>query len=256
LVLDKISLDIRGGERVGICGRSGCGKSSLLLALLRLVEPESAEGKSESMTSLITIDGVDVCSLPLSLLRSRLTVLPQDPVLYSGTVRSNLDPFGSASDEQLQSALIRAHVFAAVDAAGGLDAAVSEGGSNFSVGQRAQLCLARALVRRTRILVLDEATASLDLETDAQIQRTIRESFADCTILTVAHRLSTIMDYDRVAVLERGRLRDFDTPANLLRNEQSGLFDLVRDTPLVSVLRTAAFAAEVSRNYASLSCSQ
>eukprot|EP00123_Amoebidium_parasiticum_P018424 comp24199_c0_seq1/m.44437 comp24199_c0_seq1/g.44437 ORF comp24199_c0_seq1/g.44437 comp24199_c0_seq1/m.44437 type:complete len:1466 (-) comp24199_c0_seq1:528-4925(-) len=215
LVLKDINCDIRPGEKVGIVGRTGAGKSSLSLALFRLIE--AAQGA-------IVIDGINIASMGLEDLRSHLTIIPQDPVLFSGTIRSNLDPFGQYDDHALWSVLDQCHLATYVRQQElGLECVVAENGENLSVGQRQLLCLGRALLRKTKILVLDEATAAVDLETDECIQTTIREQFADCTVLTIAHRLTTIMDCDRVMVLSDGRVVEFDSPPTLLRN-QSGVF--------------------------------
>jgi len=215
LVLKQVSATIQGGERVGIVGRTGAGKSSLTLALFRLIEPASGR---------ILIDGVDISKLGLHRLRSRLTIIPQDPVLFSGTLRHNLDPFEQYSDAAVWSSLRQSHLSDFVTGlASGLQHEVSEGGENLSVGQRQLICLARALLRKTKVLVLDEATAAVDLETDDLIQTTIRAEFQGCTIITIAHRLNTVLDYDRILVLKEGAIAELDTPRNLLKIE-GGLF--------------------------------
>merc|ERR1719266_702868 len=215
LVLHNISADIKGGERVGIVGRTGAGKSSLTLALFRLIEP--AQGK-------IVIDGLDISKLGLHRLRSKLTIIPQDPVLFSGSLRHNLDPFEDYSDEAVWAALQHSHLSDFVSGLqSGLNYEVAEGGENLSAGQRQLVCLARALLRKTKILVLDEATAAIDLETDNLIQTAIRKEFDGCTIITIAHRLNTVLDYDRILVLKDGAIAELDTPRNLLKVE-GGIF--------------------------------
>ncbi|XP_078381052.1 multidrug resistance-associated protein 1-like [Oculina patagonica] len=223
LVLKEISFMIKPAEKIGIVGRTGAGKSSLTLALFRILE--RAGGK-------IVIDGVDIATIGLKDLRSRLTIIPQDPVLFSGTLRLNLDPFNKYTDEELWKVLEVSHLNRFVMGLnGGLQHTIAEGGENLSVGQRQLVCLARALLRKSKILVLDEATAAVDLETDELIQQTIRREFADRTVLTIAHRLNTIMDYDRVMVLENGSIVEFDSPNKLL--EQRGLFyELTRNAKL------------------------
>nr|XP_019586530.1 PREDICTED: canalicular multispecific organic anion transporter 2 isoform X1 [Rhinolophus sinicus] len=208
LVLKDLSLRVHGGEKVGIVGRTGAGKSSMTLCLFRILE--AAEGE-------ILIDGLNVADIGLHDLRSRLTIIPQDPILFSGTLRMNLDPFDNYSEEDLWRALELSHLHTFVSSQpGGLDFQCSEGGENLSVGQRQLVCLARALLRKSRILVLDEATAAIDLETDDLIQATIRTQFETCTVLTIAHRLNTIMDYTRVLVLDKGTVAEFDSPINLI----------------------------------------
>ncbi|XP_006833709.1 PREDICTED: canalicular multispecific organic anion transporter 2 [Chrysochloris asiatica] len=214
LVLKNLSLHVHGGEKVGIVGRTGAGKSSMTLCLFRILE--AAEGE-------IRIDGLNVADFGLHDLRSQLTIIPQDPILFSGTLRMNLDPFGNFSEEDMWQALELSHLHAFVSAQPeGLDFQCSENGENLSVGQRQLVCLARALLRKSRILVLDEATAAIDLETDDLIQATIRTQFETSTVLTIAHRLNTIMDYTRVLVLDKGTIAEFDTPTNLL--EARGIF--------------------------------
>ncbi|XP_039702279.1 canalicular multispecific organic anion transporter 2-like isoform X2 [Pteropus medius] len=208
LVLKNLSLRVRSGEKVGIVGRTGAGKSSMTLCLFRILE--AAEGE-------IRIDDLNVAAIGLHDLRSQLTIIPQDPVLFSGTLRMNLDPFDNYSEEDIWRVLELSHLhtFVASQPAG-LDFQCSEGGENLSVGQRQLVCLARALLRKSRILILDEATAAIDLETDDLIQATIRTQFETCTVLTIAHRLNTIMDYTRVLVLDKGTVAEFDSPTNLI----------------------------------------
>ncbi|XP_051905539.1 multidrug resistance-associated protein 1 isoform X2 [Hippocampus zosterae] len=223
LAIRNITVSISGGEKVGIVGRTGAGKSSLTLGLFRIIE--AAEGQ-------ILIDGIDIAELGLHELRSRITIIPQDPVLFSGTLRMNLDPFESYSDEDIWRSLEFAHLKNFVSGLPDkLNHECSEGGENLSVGQRQLLCLARALLRKTKILVLDEATAAVDMETDNLIQTTIRSQFEDCTVLTIAHRLNTIMDYTRVLVLERGEMVEFDSPDNLLAQKGS-FYKMAKDSGL------------------------
>uniref|UniRef100_A0A4W6BLH0 ATP-binding cassette, sub-family C (CFTR/MRP), member 3 n=1 Tax=Lates calcarifer TaxID=8187 RepID=A0A4W6BLH0_LATCA len=214
LVLKNLTLSVKGGEKIGIVGRTGAGKSSMTLCLFRLLEAAAGE---------ITIDEVKIAEIGLHDLRSKLTIIPQEPVLFSGTLRMNLDPFDQCSDEEVWKALEHSHLHKFVsNQPAKLELECSEGGENLSVGQRQLVCLARALLRKTRILVLDEATAAIDLETDDLIQSTIRTQFEDCTVFTIAHRLNTIMDYTRVLVLDKGQVAEFDTPANLI--SQRGIF--------------------------------
>ncbi|XP_054166201.1 ATP-binding cassette sub-family C member 2-like [Oppia nitens] len=221
LVLNEIDLHINSGEKIGIVGRTGSGKSSLVLALFRLIEP--AVGR-------IVIDGIDIGRLDLPELRSRLTILPQEPIVYTGTVRSNLDPFARHTDPELWSVLERSHLKSYVQSLDGqLDSPISESGDNLSVGQRQLICLARALLRNTRVLILDEATASVDVQTDALIQQTIRQEFRESTVLTIAHRIHTIMDSDRVIVLNNGRVVEFAEPDSLLSDSSTIFYSLAKN---------------------------
>ncbi|KAG2234156.1 hypothetical protein INT48_002319, partial [Thamnidium elegans] len=229
-VLRNVSLKTRPREKVGIVGRTGSGKSTLALSLFRFMDPE--EGT-------ILIDGVDIYTIGLDDLRSRLTIIPQDPVLFSGTIRSNLDPFGEYDDAVLWGALKRSHLIdsqpntihegAGVRSNDGsvenisLDSPVTVNGNNWSQGQRQLIALARALVKKTSLIVLDEATSSVDFDTDRQIQETIRQEFNDSTLLCIAHRIRTVADYDRILVLDQGQVKEFDTPYELILKE-GGIF--------------------------------
>ncbi|XP_017108716.1 multidrug resistance-associated protein 1 isoform X1 [Drosophila bipectinata] len=225
LVLRGVSFNIKGGEKVGIVGRTGAGKSSLTLALFRIIE--SAGGR-------IAIDGVDIATMGLHMLRSRLTIIPQDPVLFSGSLRINLDPFEVKTDDEIWKALELSHLKSFVKSlAAGLNHEIAEGGENLSVGQRQLVCLARALLRKTKVLVLDEATAAVDLETDDLIQKTIRTEFKECTVLTIAHRLNTILDSDKVIVLDKGQITEFASPTELLDNPKSAFYSMAKDANLV-----------------------
>uniref|UniRef100_A0A663MBB2 ATP binding cassette subfamily C member 2 n=1 Tax=Athene cunicularia TaxID=194338 RepID=A0A663MBB2_ATHCN len=229
LVLQGISCNIAGTEKVGVVGRTGAGKSSLTNCLFRVLE---AAGGS------IIIDDVDIATIGLHDLRQNLTIIPQDPVLFTGTLRMNLDPFDQYTDEEVWKALELAHLKTYVqDLPEGLLHLVSEGGENLSVGQRQLVCLARAVLRKAKILILDEATAAVDLETDNLIQTTIRSKFADCTVLTIAHRLHTIMDSNRVMVLQAGRIVEYDSPEELLKKQ--GTFSaMAKDAGIVNTETT------------------
>ncbi|KAJ1725528.1 Transporter of the ATP-binding cassette (ABC) [Coemansia erecta] len=269
-VIRGISFNVQPCEKVGIVGRTGAGKSTLTLAMFRFMEASAGR---------IMIDGIDISQIGVGDLRSRLTIIPQDPILFTGTIRSNLDPFNEHGDDELWLALRRAHLLGDDDSAStrptsrngtigesatgalvataaaddaesascsnshiavpasvgsqavvtlgrtitDLEMVVTENGSNFSQGQRQLIALARALVKRTRVIILDEATASVDFDTDAKIQTTIRNEFTDSTLLCIAHRLRTIVDYDKVLVLDQGQVVEYDTPYNLLKRSD-GLF--------------------------------
>ena len=237
-VLKGLSFNVARNERIGVVGRTGAGKSSLTLALFRFLE--AAQGT-------IHIDGLDISKLKLHTLRSRLAIIPQDPVLFSGTVRSNLDAFDEHSDSELRDALERVHLVAPSELTTptapassssstttapsttntnpftSLHSPITEGGLNLSQGQRQLLCLARAIVSRPKIMVLDEATSAVDMATDTLIQRSIREEFGDSTLIVIAHRLSTIADFDKILVLEDGKAVEFGTPRELYEKER-GVF--------------------------------
>nr|XP_020746844.1 canalicular multispecific organic anion transporter 1 [Odocoileus virginianus texanus] len=210
LVLRGITCDIKSTEKIGVVGRTGAGKSSLTNCLFRILEAAGGQ---------ITIDGVDIASIGLHDLREKLTIIPQDPILFSGSLRMNLDPFNNYSDEEIWKALELSHLKSFVAGLqAGLSYEVTEGGDNLSIGQRQLLCLARALLRKSKILIMDEATAAVDLETDQLIQMTIQTEFSHCTTITIAHRLHTIMDSDKVMVLDNGKIIEYDSPEELLKN--------------------------------------
>uniref|UniRef100_A0A669BHW3 ATP-binding cassette, sub-family C (CFTR/MRP), member 9 n=1 Tax=Oreochromis niloticus TaxID=8128 RepID=A0A669BHW3_ORENI len=219
-VLKHVNAYIKPGQKVGICGRTGSGKSSLSLAFFNMVDV--FEGK-------IIIDGIDICKLPLQTLRSRLSIILQDPVLFSGSIRFNLDPEKMCTDDRLWEALEIAQLKNMVKALpGGLDAVVTEGGENFSVGQRQLFCLARAFVRKSSIFIMDEATASIDMATENILQKVVMTAFADRTVVTIAHRVSSILDAEQVLVFSSGILVESDSGPNLLAQEESLFSVLVR----------------------------
>jgi ABC-type multidrug transport system fused ATPase/permease subunit len=221
-VLKNITFGVGSGEKVGIVGATGAGKSTLALSFFRFLE---------SSSGCIKIDGLDINQIGLTDLREALTIIPQDPILFNGTIRQNLDPGKIHSEAAIYHALRQVHLVSDDGQNGesrdiNLDTQVIENGSNFSVGERALLCLARAFLRPSRVIIIDEATASIDPHTDQMIQETIRTSFKDCTILCIAHRLKTIMDFDRVLVLNQGFVVEYDTPYNLLSlGDRSGPTD-------------------------------
>ncbi|XP_028119533.1 ABC transporter C family member 14-like [Camellia sinensis] len=214
LVIKGITLNIQGGEKIGVVGRTGSGKSTLIQVFFRLVEPSGGR---------IIIDGIDISVLGLHDLRSRFGIIPQEPVLFEGTVRSNIDPIGLYSDEEIWMSLEHCQLKDVVAAKPGkLDSPVVDSGDNWSVGQRQLLCLGRVMLKHSRLLFMDEATASVDSQTDAVIQKIIREDFAACTIISIAHRIPTVMDCDRVLVIDAGWAKEFDKPSHLL--ERPSLF--------------------------------
>lgn len=239
-VLHGVSCLIKSGEKIGIVGRTGAGKSSLIASFFRLAEPRGS----------IKIDGIECFDIGLHDLRPNISIIPQDPVLFTGSVRYNLDPFDKFDDEKIWKALKQVQLKGVVESLeGGLDSFVSEGGSNFSVGQKQLFCLARALLKNNKVLMLDEATANVDLETDAIIQEVIREQFAHCTVLTIAHRLDTVMDSDKIMVLRAGELCEFGEAHELLDNPNSYLLRLVEHTGPVAAtkLKNMALSAYNSR---------
>lgn len=240
LVIKDVTFKVDACSKIGIVGRTGAGKSTIITAFFRFLEADSGR---------IKIDGVDISIIGLKDLREQLAIIPQDPTLFTGTLRSNLDPFEQYSDAALYEALRRVHLIKGTDDSGpvagvtggsseenvnkfqNLDMAVAEGGKNLSQGQRQLVCLARSLIKSPKILLLDEATASIDYESDAQIQKTIREEFAhDTTILTIAHRLRSIVDYDRILVMEAGAVVEYAAPSDLLGDKTSRFYGMCADS--------------------------
>lgn len=257
-VLKNVSFQIKAHEKVAVVGRTGAGKSTLSLAFFRIIPLSGGS---------ITIDGINIADIGLFDLRSRLTIIPQDPVLFTGTVRTNLDPLCEHDDQLLWDALKRSNLMESFKSQNSLDCLVdgdttaddstststltldypvSENGANFSQGQRQLLCLARALLRQTRIVFLDEATASVDNDTDARIQTTIRQEFVNSTVICIAHRLRTVIDYDKILVLDKGRVLEYGSPLELIENSKLGAFrGMCEETgeyeELVELARTASF---------------
>lgn len=247
--LKDLTIQVEGSQKIGICGRTGAGKSTIMTAIYRLVELKSGK---------IFIDGIDISTLGLHQLRSKLSIIPQDSILFRGTIRSNIDPFGTYSDEQLWDALRRAWLVTQaelnrvleLEARGistlellkngdasmpkfHLDRSVDDEGTNFSLGERQLLALATALVRDSKVLILDEATSNVDFQTDSRIQSTIVSEFKDCTILCIAHRLRTILNYDKILVMDQGEVAEFDTPLNLY--QKGGIFRSMCDDSSITL---------------------
>lgn len=215
LILKNINIDIKPGEKIGVCGRTGSGKSSLIMTLLRLLEvtPEST----------ILIDGVNITKIPRQVVRSAVNAIPQDAFVLKGSIRLNASLSEKHSDEEIIDALCKVHLWALIESKGGLDVDLDV--DFFSPGQKQLFCLARALLRKGRIVVMDEVSSSIDIATDKVIQQVIRQEFEGVTIISIAHRLDSIVDFDRIAVLSDGQLLEFDTPQTLL-NERSAFWDL------------------------------
>jgi ATP-binding cassette subfamily C (CFTR/MRP) protein 1 len=220
-VLKNVNVHVKSGEKIGIVGRTGAGKSSLTMALFRI--HEVARGS-------IKIDGVDISTIGVKTLRSAMAIIPQTPVLFKGTLRHYLDPFDTCRDDQLWMVLRKVRLSSRVAGIHGqLDSPVEENGENFSVGERQMLCMSRALLRNARIVVMDEATAAIDHETDQNLQQVIRTEFASSTVLTIAHRLDTVLDSNRIMVFDQGRLVQCDAPASLVEHGSGIFFELCEE---------------------------
>ncbi|MFS7928459.1 putative ABC-type xenobiotic transporter [Helianthus anomalus] len=221
LVLRGITCTFHGGKKTGIVGRTGSGKSTLIQTLFRIVEPTSGE---------IFIDGINISSIGLHDLRSRLSIIPQDPTMFNGTVRSNMDPLEDYTDDQIWEALDKCQIGDEVRSKEGqLNATVTENGENWSVGQRQLICLGRVLLKKSKILVLDEATASVDTATDNMIQKTLREHFSDSTVIAIAHRITSVVKSDMVLVLNNGLVEEYDSPTALLEDKSSSFSQLAAE---------------------------
>jgi ATP-binding cassette subfamily C (CFTR/MRP) protein 1 len=220
-VLKGLSFHIHNNEKVGIVGRTGAGKSSLTMALFRI---------NELVAGHISIDGVDISTMPLRTLRSHLSIIPQSPVLFKGTLRAYMDPFDEFSDADIWDAFDKVDMKQQVgDLDGKLLHELSENGENFSVGERQMLCMARALLTKSRIVVMDEATASIDHATEHKLQQMIARDFRDATVLTIAHRLATVLDSDRIMVLSDGKVVEFASPRELVKDREGVFYQLAKE---------------------------
>lgn len=220
-ILNDLNFTIESKEKIGIIGRTGAGKSSIISILFRLYE----------INGQIIIDDQDINDLNVKYLRTNLSIIPQAPVLFTGTLRSNLDPNDEYTDEILWKALEAVNIRNIIN---DLNTKIEEGGSNYSIGQKQLLCLARALLKKNKILILDEATANVDTKTDALIQKTIAQQFTEFTIITIAHRLDTVMNYDKILVLDKGCLIEYDTTKNLLKDRNSRFYGMAKSAGLIA----------------------
>lgn len=219
-VLKNLNFEVQPREKVGIIGRTGAGKSSIISALFKLY----------SVKGSVVIDGINIKTIEFETLRKKISIIPQDPLLFVGSLRSNLDPNSEYDDEQLWKALKDVDMKKIVES---LEMHITDGGGNFSAGQKQLICLARAILRNNRILVLDEATANVDPETDMFIQKTIKNKFSDCTIIIVAHRLDNVLNCDKVMVLDNGSIIEYDKPDTLLGNSDSTFYGMVKQAGLL-----------------------
>jgi len=242
LVIENVTFTVQSNEKVGVVGRTGSGKSTLMNLLFRIVELDSGS---------ISIDGVDIAKLGLKQLRSAISMLPQDPTLFTGTIRENIDPFEQYSDSQLWDALEKAQMKEALSQLPEkLDTPVGEGGDAFSVGERQLLCLARSILAEAKLLIMDECTASVDVQTDAKIQEMIRVAFKECTVFTIAHRLDTIIDYDKIVVLDYGHLKEHGSGAELIDMEDGIFASLVKETGPTQAPRLRSVARKAAQDRA------
>jgi ABC-type multidrug transport system fused ATPase/permease subunit len=212
LILKNINLEIKPGEKIGVCGRTGSGKSTLLLCLFRILEAH--EGK-------ILIDDIDISKVGLEILRKSLTIIPQEPILIEGNIRDNVDPSKTLNDIEINKLLVEVGLSEFLEGKD-LDYKIEDNGNNISVGEKQLLCIARALIKKTKIILMDEATANIDYRTESILKKNINEDMKESTVITIAHRIKTIINYDKILVLKEGEIEEFDTPQNLI--EKKGLF--------------------------------
>ena len=223
-MLKNINFEIKPNEKVGIAGRTGSGKSTITLCLFRLLE--ATQGK-------ILIDDVDISTIGLDILRSSLTIIPQDPALMEGTLRYNIDPLNKYNDSDIKEVMRMIGFDYILDKSpDGISQIVTEGGANLSVGEKQLICITRAILRKSKIIIMDEATASIDYQTEEIIQKAINQILNESTIITIAHRIKTIINYDRIMTLENGEIVNFDTPQNLLKDKNSLFYELYSKSTL------------------------
>ena len=223
IVLKNLNFSILPGEKIGICGRTGSGKSTICLSIFRLIEP---------YTGTIFIDDIDIQKVGLSLLRQNLTYIPQDPILMEGSLKFNIDPFNLYENEKIIEILKRVGFDYNERDDEILDRHIEVNGNNLSIGEKQLICIVRAILKKTKILIMDEATANIDVKTEEKIQEILDNTFNDCTILTIALRIKTILNYDKILVLEKGKILEFDSPKNLLENKDSNFYKLFEKSSL------------------------
>ena len=221
IILNDISLTINPGEKVGVVGRTGSGKSTLCLSLFRIIE--ASKGK-------ILIDDIDISTIGLKLLRENITIIPQEPCLFEGTLKENVDPLCEYTEIVIRDTLSRV----GLNYLDNLNMEIEENGSNLSIGEKQLLCFARAILRKHKIVVMDEATASMDYQTEHNIQRIINEELKDCTVITIAHRINTVINYDKIIVLDKGCLMEYGPPEELLQNEKGEFYQLYMQSQMHS----------------------
>eukprot|EP01017_Pseudomicrothorax_dubius_P039629 TRINITY_DN6101_c0_g1_i10.p1 TRINITY_DN6101_c0_g1~~TRINITY_DN6101_c0_g1_i10.p1 ORF type:complete len:320 (-),score=32.33 TRINITY_DN6101_c0_g1_i10:51-1010(-) len=219
LIINNLSFTTIPGEKIGVVGRTGAGKSSVILSILRIIEPVRGQ---------IMIDDVDITRLNLYELRKKITIIPQDSYLFTGTLRDNLDPLNAYSDHDLADALDKVGLSSSFEARGGLTMSISEGGGNLSVGEKQLVSIARAILKKSKLVLLDEATSSIDVVTEVTIQRSLKEALKDSTVIIIAHRLDTVMEADRIMVLSHRQIAEFDTPNALLSRKDSLFSEMIR----------------------------